>query len=114
MPHPAELGLQAQAPPAFDSAVITSLAAIKANSSDPSKIKKTMLTVSRPDGEKFTWQQLPEAIKAVKAGKTINYQGAWTQVAFDTVGDPAFSSFVLWQWTGGQMKTLDKLTFEAK
>jgi len=99
---------------AFDSSVIASLAAIKAGTNDPSKVKEAMLTVSKPDGEKFTWQQLPEAIKAIKAGKTISYQGAWTQVAFDPKGDPAVSSFVLWQWTGSEIKTLKNLTFEAQ
>lgn len=99
---------------AFDSAVIASLAAVKAGTNDPKKVKEALLSVSKPDGEKFTWQQLPEAIKAIKAGKTISYQGAWTQVAFDAKGDPAVSSFVLWQWANGKMNTLQNITFQAK
>lgn len=98
---------------AFDSVVIAALAAIKAGTSDPSEVKKALLTVSRPDGEKFTWQQLPEAIKAIQAGKTINYQGAWTQVAFDDKGDPLVGTFVLWQYQNGKINTLKTFTFQS-
>ena len=98
----------------FDSVVITSLASIKAGSNDPAKVKEAMLSVSNPDGEKFTWQQLPEAIKAIKAGKTINYEGAWTQVAFDKNGDPMVSTFVLWKWDGAAMSNVETFNFTSK
>lgn len=96
----------------FDSVVIAGLAALKAGSSDPTKVKAALLTVSQPTGEKFTWKQLPDAVKAVLAGKTIDYQGAWTNVAFGSKGDPQIGTFVVWEHAAGKINNLNTFQFQ--
>ena len=95
----------------FDATVMAGLAAVKAKSSKPDDIKKALLTVSTAGGEKFTWQQLPEAITAIRAGKAIEYMGAWGPIVFDSKGDPTQSSFVVWDYTGGKIGTLRDFSF---
>lgn len=95
----------------FDSVVLACLAAVKAGSSDPSKIKQQLRSVSGPSGEKFSWQQLPEAFTAASQGKAIAYQGAWGQIAWDENGDPTSAVYVVWQHQGAQTTNLKTITF---
>ncbi|MGI8562520.1 MAG: ABC transporter substrate-binding protein [Candidatus Dormibacter sp.] len=95
----------------FDAVVLASLAAVKAGSADPSKIKLQMRAVSGPSGDKFGWQQLPDAFKAAQQGKSISYQGAWGQIAFDQNGDPTAATYVLWQHQAGQTTNLKTFPF---
>ncbi|MDQ6774018.1 MAG: ABC transporter substrate-binding protein, partial [Candidatus Dormibacteraeota bacterium] len=95
----------------FDSVVLASLAAVKAGSGDPAKIKLQMRAVSGPSGDKLSWQQLPEAFKAAQQGKAISYQGAWGQMAFDQNGDPTGATYVLWQHQAGKTTNLKTFTF---
>lgn len=95
----------------FDASVMAGLAAVKAGSGKADDIKKALLTVSTAGGQEFTWQQLPEAITAIKAGKPVKYLGAWGPIVFDGKGDPTQSSFVVWDYTGGKIGTLRDFSF---
>jgi branched-chain amino acid transport system substrate-binding protein len=95
----------------FDAVVLACLAAVKAGSSDPTKVKQQLRSVSGPTGDKYTWQQLPEAFKAASQGKAIAYQGAWGQIAWDANGDPTSAVYVLWQHKDGKTTNLQTFTF---
>jgi ABC-type branched-subunit amino acid transport system substrate-binding protein len=95
----------------FDAVVLACLAAVKAGSSDPAKVKQQMRSVSGPTGDKFTWQQLPEAFKAASQGKDVAYQGAWGQIAWDVNGDPTSAVYVLWQHKDSKTTNLKTFTF---
>jgi ABC-type branched-subunit amino acid transport system substrate-binding protein len=95
----------------FDATVIAALAAIKAGSSEPDEIKKALLTVSTSTGEKFTWQQLPEAIAAIQAGKSIEYMGAWGPIVFDQSGDPTRSAFDVWSYKKDKISIVQNFSF---
>lgn len=95
----------------FDAVVLACLAAVKAGSSDPTKIKAQLRSVSGPGGDKYTWQQLPEAFKAASEGKSIAYQGAWGQIGWDANNDPTSAVYVVWQHANQKTANLKTFTF---
>jgi ABC-type branched-subunit amino acid transport system substrate-binding protein len=82
-----------------------------ADSSDPTLIKQHLQAVSAPPGRAFTWQQLPQAIKAIVAGHDINYQGAWGPIDWDSRGDPTTAVYVIWKHEHGKITILRTITF---
>jgi branched-chain amino acid transport system substrate-binding protein len=95
----------------FDAVVLAFLAALAADSSDPTLIKQHLQAVSAPPGRAFIWQQLPQAIKAIVAGHDINYQGAWGPIDWDSRGDPPTAVYVIWKHEHGQITILRTITF---
>ena len=71
---------------ALDAANVAFLAALRACSSSPAKIKANLVRVSGPPGTKVTYAQLAKAIKLVRSGKEVDYEGAFSPVDFDAQG----------------------------
>ena len=65
----------------------------------------------RNNGDKFTWQQLPDAFKAASQGKDVAYQGAWGQIGWDVNGDPTSAVYVVWQHKDSKTGNLKTFTF---
>jgi ABC-type branched-subunit amino acid transport system substrate-binding protein len=63
-------------PQAFDATVLCYLSAVAAGSTNGSRMRTQVRAVSSPPGTKYTWRQLGEAIRALEAGKEIDYDGA--------------------------------------
>jgi len=99
---------------AFDAAMVAFLAAVKACSSSPAKIKANLRAVSGPPGTKVTFKQLDKAVKLLLAGKDVDYEGAFSPVDFDRNGDIGSAVFEIWQYAGGAtIKTLKTVTFRG-
>jgi branched-chain amino acid transport system substrate-binding protein len=94
----------------FDGTVLCALAAVRAGSTDPAKIAAQVRAVSGPPGQKFTFLQLPDALKAVAAGQDIDYQGAAGPIDLGAKDDPAIGGYVVWQYKNGKLVT-GKKTF---
>ena len=60
----------------FDAVVLCYLAAVAAGSVDGRAMADHVRAVSAPPGRRYTWRQLPDAIRALENGKDIDYQGA--------------------------------------
>jgi branched-chain amino acid transport system substrate-binding protein len=75
-------------PQNFDSVMLCFLAAVAAGSNDPGAIANKLRAVSSPPGTEYTWQQLPEAIKALQKGEDINFTGVTGPIDWDANGDP--------------------------
>lgn len=87
----------------FDAVVLYGLAAVKAGSTDGKAIAAALKDVSGPGGTKYTFTQLPEALKALAAGEDIDYEGASGPIDLDDNGDPAAASYGTWSYTGGKL-----------
>lgn len=85
----------------FDAAVLCGLAAVRAGSTKGGSIAKQIRAISGPPGAKYTPSQLPAALKAVAAGKDIDYQGASGPIDLAADGDPSAGNYVVWSYTGG-------------
>src|SRR3954451_20926199 len=99
---------------ALDAANVAFLAALRGCSSSPAKIKTNLVRVSGPPGAKVTFLQLAKAIKLVRAGKEIDYEGAFSPVDFDSHGDTGSAVFEIWKYAGaGKIDTLKTVTFRG-
>ena len=82
---------------AFDAYILCYLGAVAAGSSNGGKIADKLREVSGPPGEKFTWMQLPEAVKALEHGKDIDYEGASGPIDLNAHGDPTSGTYDSWR-----------------
>jgi ABC-type branched-subunit amino acid transport system substrate-binding protein len=83
----------------FDATVLCYLAAVAAGSTDGREMADELVDITAPGGEKFTWQQLPEAIKALEDGDDIDYDGASGPLDLDIHGNPTRGVFDLYRYT---------------
>jgi ABC-type branched-subunit amino acid transport system substrate-binding protein len=72
----------------FDAVILCYLAAVAAGSTDGKDMAEQLRDITGPGGTKFTWQQLPDAIKALQNGDDIDYVGAAGDIDLDENGDP--------------------------
>jgi ABC-type branched-subunit amino acid transport system substrate-binding protein len=87
----------------FDAVALCYLAAVAAGKADGAAMKDELKNVSGPPGTKYTWQQLPEAIKALKDGKDIDYEGASGPINLDDHGDPTQGVYDILQFKNGKL-----------
>ena len=99
---------------ALDAANVAFLAALQACSSSPAKIKANLVSVSGPPGTKVTYAQLAKAIKLVRSGKEVDYEGAFSPVDFDAKGDIGSAVFEIWKYSAaGKIDSLKTVTFRG-
>jgi branched-chain amino acid transport system substrate-binding protein len=87
----------------FDAAVLCGLAAVGAGSSAPADIAAKVREVSGPPGTVYTFQQLADALTALKAGEDIDYTGASGPIDLAENGDPGVGDYVVWQYKDGKL-----------
>ena len=83
----------------FDATVLCYLAAVAAGSTDGQKMADELVDITAPGGDEFSWQQLPEAIKALEDGKDIDYTGASGPIDMDVHGNPTVGVFDVYQYS---------------
>ncbi len=93
----------------FDGALICVLAALAANSSKGSDIVKQIRRVSSVPGRTYTYLNLVAAIKAVRAGKDINYEGVGGPVDFDAKGDLKAALYNVYSYKDGKQDVVRTL-----
>jgi len=99
---------------AADAANVAFLAALRACSSSPAKIKTNLVRVSGPPGTKVTFLQLQRAIRLIRSGKEVDYEGAFSPVDFDAKGDIGSAVFEVWKYSSaGKIDTLRTITFRG-
>jgi ABC-type branched-subunit amino acid transport system substrate-binding protein len=99
---------------ALDAVNVAFLAAMRACSASPARIKANLVRVSGPPGTKVTYLQLAKAIKLIQAGKEVDYEGAFSPVDFDRNGDIGSAVFEIWKYSApGKIDTLSTVTFRG-
>ncbi|MBI1886227.1 MAG: ABC transporter substrate-binding protein [Chloroflexi bacterium] len=83
----------------YDAVVIAALAAEKAGSTDPTAIRDALRDVANAPGKVFGpgADQVAAALKAVRNGEDIDYQGASGAIEFDENGDVLVGAIEVWQ-----------------
>ena len=98
----------------LDAVNVAFLAALQACSSSPAKIKANLIKVSGAPGTKVTYLQMAKAIKLIRAGKDVDYEGAFSPVDFDANGDISSAVFEIWKYSApGKIDTLSTVTFKG-
>jgi hypothetical protein len=87
----------------FDAVLLCYLAAAAAGKADGAAMKDKLKDVSGPPGTKYTWQQLPQAIKDLKDGKDIDYEGVVGPINLDDNGDPTQGVYDILQFKNGKL-----------
>ncbi len=108
---PHDVTLAPYAAQQFDATILCYLAAVAAGSTDGQQMADHLIDITAPGGDEFTWQQLPEAIKALEDGKDINYTGASGPIDMDVHGDPTEGVFDVYRYTSdGGMKVAGEVS----
>jgi branched-chain amino acid transport system substrate-binding protein len=93
----------------FDGTMICVLAAIAANSGKGSDIVQQIRKVASAPGRTYTYLNLAAAIKAIKAGKDINYDGVGGPVDFDANGDLTAALYNVYTYKDGKQSVIRQL-----
>jgi branched-chain amino acid transport system substrate-binding protein len=96
----------------FDATVLCYLAAVAAGSTDGQQMANKLIDITAPGGEQFSWQQLPDAIKALQDGKDIDYTGASGPIDMDVHGDPTRGVFDVYRFHSGRLKPVGEVPVE--
>jgi len=96
----------------FDAVVLCYLAAVAAGSTDGKDMAAELQNVSGPGGDKYTFEQLPEAIEALQNGDDIDYEGASGPVDLNEDGDPTSGVYDIYRYKGGELEIYDELPVE--
>jgi branched-chain amino acid transport system substrate-binding protein len=92
----------------FDAVTLCYLAAVSAGSTDGKEMASNLRDVTGPPGTKYTWQQLPQAVKALQDGKDIDYVGASGDINLDENGDPTVGVYDQLRFSGGSIEPFGK------
>jgi branched-chain amino acid transport system substrate-binding protein len=86
----------------FDAVILCYLAAVAAGSTEGADMAGALQAITAPPGDKFTWEQLPQAIEALQNGDDIDYVGAAGEIDLDDNGDPQEGVYDTLQNKGGE------------
>lgn len=93
----------------YDAVVLMALAIAKGGEATTEAIHKNLRSVAGPPGTKVDARQLEEALKLIKDGKDIDYDGVSGSCDFDKYGDVP-GSFEVWKFTKGTIETVKYVT----
>jgi ABC-type branched-subunit amino acid transport system substrate-binding protein len=96
----------------FDAVVLCYLSAVAAGSTDGKDMAAELQDVSGPGGKKYTFEQLPDAIKALQNGDDINYEGASGPIDLNEDGDPTAGVYDVYRYKDGKIDVYDELPVE--
>jgi ABC-type branched-subunit amino acid transport system substrate-binding protein len=94
----------------FDATVLCYLAAVAAGSTDGQQMADELIDITAPGGDEFSWQQLPDAIKALEDGKDIDYTGASGPIDMDVHGNPTAGVFDVYQFTSDGLEVVGEVS----
>ncbi|MDX6652100.1 MAG: branched-chain amino acid transport system substrate-binding protein, partial [Solirubrobacterales bacterium] len=98
----------------FDATVLCYLAAVAAGSSSPVAIRDEIAAVSGPPGRRVSFTQLGEAIRILRAGRQIDYEGASGPLDLDPHGDPTAATYDVLAYSGGAPRRSGAVEAEAR
>jgi ABC-type branched-subunit amino acid transport system substrate-binding protein len=99
---PKDVGRQTYDAQNFDAVMLCYLAAVAAGSADGQDMADHLQAVTAPPGQKYTWEQLPDAIKALQSGQDIDYIGASGEIDLDDNGDPTAGVYDVFKVQNGK------------
>lgn len=97
----------------FDAVVLCYLAAVDAGRAEGTAIAAAARRVSAPPGQKYTWEQLPQAIRSLEHGRDIDYDGASGPIDMNAAGDPTAGVYDLFRFRAGRLEVYDQVPVGA-
>jgi ABC-type branched-subunit amino acid transport system substrate-binding protein len=96
----------------FDAVILCYLAAVAAGSTDGPDMAAELQDITGPGGDKYTFEQLPDAIRALQDGNDIDYEGASGPVDLNDDGDPESGVYDLFRYRNGEIDVFDEIAVE--
>ena len=96
----------------FDAVILCYLSAVAAGSTDGKDMAAKLQDVSGPPGDKYTFEQLPDAIKALQNGDDIDYEGASGPIDLNDDGDATAGVYDLYRYKDGKIDVYDETPVE--
>jgi ABC-type branched-subunit amino acid transport system substrate-binding protein len=93
----------------FDGAMMCILASLAAKSGKGSDIVKQITRVASPPGRTYTYLNLAQAIRDVRAGKDINYEGVGGSADLDANGDLKSAIYNVFTYKDGKQTVLRQI-----
>jgi ABC-type branched-subunit amino acid transport system substrate-binding protein len=87
----------------FDAVILCYLAAVAAGSTDGEDMAAELRDLTGPPGTQYSWQQLPQAVKALEDGDDIDYLGASGEIDLDENGDPTLGVYDQLKFNNGEI-----------
>lgn len=87
----------------FDAVMLCYLSAVAAGSTDGTAMAEKVREISAPPGDKYTWDQLPDLIKALQNGDDVDYQGASGAIDMNDAGDATAGVYDVYQYENGKI-----------
>jgi ABC-type branched-subunit amino acid transport system substrate-binding protein len=96
-------------PQQFDATILCYLAAVAAGSTQGQAMADALVDLTAPGGEEYSWQELPDAIEALRDGEDIDYTGASGPIDMDANGDATGGVFDVYQFTDDGAKVIGEI-----
>ena len=93
--------------------ILCYLAAVAAGSADGRDMAEQVQAVSAPPGTKYTFEQLPEAVRALQNGDDIDYQGASGPIDLNDAGDATAGVYDIFRYREGRVESVDEVSLKA-
>jgi len=97
----------------FDATMLCYLTAVAAGSTDGQDMADQLQDVSGPPGTQYSWEQLPDAIKALENGDDIDYIGASGDLNIDENGDPTVGVYDELEFKNGKLAPIGQVPAEG-
>jgi branched-chain amino acid transport system substrate-binding protein len=97
---------------AFDAATLCYLASVAAGSTSGAELAAKLRDVSSPPGRKVGPQDLSTAVRLLRRGAGVDYQGASGPLDLDANGDPGAGAYRVFVYRHGKMRA--SATFNVK
>jgi branched-chain amino acid transport system substrate-binding protein len=93
----------------FDAVILCYLAAVAAGSTEGADMAEHVVDITAPGGDKFTWEQLPEAVEALQNGDDIDYDGASGAIDMNETGDATAGVYDVYEFRDGVPEPIDEV-----
>jgi ABC-type branched-subunit amino acid transport system substrate-binding protein len=93
----------------FDATVLCYLAAVAAGSTDGQKMADELIDITAPGGTEYSWQQLPEAVRALEDGKDIDYTGGSGPIDMGVNGNATDGVFGVYRYSSGRLEPVGEI-----
>jgi hypothetical protein len=97
----------------FDAVVLCYLSAVAAGKAEGTAMADEVREVSAPPGDKFTWEQLAEAVRALERGDEIDYEGASGPIDMNAAGDATAGVYDTFRYRDGKVDVFGEVPLEG-
>lgn len=99
---------------AFDAEMLCVLAAVAAGSNEGHAIRDELRPVSAPPGKRYSFEELPAAIAALRRGEDIDYEGVSGPIDFDDAGNAAGVTYEVFTYSNDGSLEVERTVDESE